>query len=117
MLISHVRGGWLVRDVLVEELHVGEAFGGFGGSARVTFLRDEINPGQRDRAEMRTFPDLTSTNQPNIAAGAARSTACWRRLGPSHPVKRYDVPMVHLLAGAQPVMSLWPLRIRRGPST
>ena len=28
-----------------------------------------------------------------------------------------DVPMVHLLAGAQPVMSLWPLRIRRGPST
>ena len=33
--------------------------------------------------------------------------------GPLHPVKRHDVPSVHPLAGRQPVMSRWPIRIRR----
>ena len=44
---------------------------------------------------------------------AARSAAYWRLLGPSHPVKRHDVPSVHTLARRQPVMSLSALRIRR----
>ena len=33
--------------------------------------------------------------------------------GPLHPVKRHDVTSVHPLAGRQPVMSRWPIRIRR----
>ena len=48
-----------------------------------------------------------------MVLAAARSAAYWRLLGPSHPVKRHDVPSVHTLARRQPAMSLLPLGIRR----
>ena len=65
---------------------------------------------------MQGFPDTRKTlrfTRAENGACRARTAAYWRPLGPSHPVKRYDVPTVHQLAGRQPAMSLWPLGIRR----
>ena len=56
---------------------------------------------------------ITRNFPPRMVLAAARSAAYWRLLGPSHPVKRHDVPSVHTLARRQPAMSLLPLGIRR----
>ena len=79
--------------------------------------RDEINPQQRGPGREARFWYITRKTlrftRAENGACRARTAAYWRPLGTPHPVKRYDVPMVHQLAGRQPAMSLWPLGIRR----